>query len=595
MKKFLVILLVQLCVVIALAQKFTPPNGQRLMFVGQDMNSVNGYKNSGAFQTPAGVTTYINDGNTALRSTTDWGAGPLNAVQTASENPNSCISIGYYMVNQTNAIASGQRDNQIRDLANYISEVNRPVFLRIGYEFDGAWNAYNQTSYINAFKRIVDIIRQNANAAKWLVTVWQACTSPFDDNIDGGRENIGAYYPGDNYVDWVGLSWFLLPNETSQVGGTISNQSFLANELVSFGRSHGKPIMIAESAAQGYQLDINNNCNISQSWDGAAAQGCVTKTATQIWNEWYVPFFSFIYANSDIRAVAYINANWDVQSLWAPPYNSGYWGDTRLETNATIKNNWRAEMNKSTWLHGSTTLFSILAGGGTTGGTAPVGKAITIRGNNIRYVSSENGAQSGITCNRTAVGAWERFTVVSAGNGKVALKGSNGRYVSSENGTQAMRCDRTTIGAYEAFDWIAVNSTTVQLKGNNARFVSSENGGIPVTCNRTVAGSWENFTWAENGTPFSAVTNTIQEPVMGDALDAQFSLFPNPSTLKRIRVTVPTGTTRLRVTDFNGRCIKTIQVNDKKVIDIDLTVAPGVYNIEAINAAKTISKKIVMQ
>jgi hypothetical protein len=594
MKKILLLILLQIGFVCSQAQKFVPPNGQRLVFIGQDIPSVNAYKGSNAFQTPSGVTTYINDANNGLRNTVGAANASNNAVQSASENPNSCIAIGYYMVNQTDAIAAGQRDAQIRDLANYISEVNRPVFLRIGYEFDGAWNAYNQTSYINAFRRIVDIIRQNPNAAKWLVTVWQACTSPFDDNIDGGRENIAAYYPGDNYVDWAGLSWFLLPNETSITGGTISTQSFLTTELVNFARSHGKPIMIAESTPQGYQLDVNTNCNISNGWDGNPSQGCVTKTPAQIWNEWYVPFFNFIYANADVRAVAYINANWDSQPQWGPPYGSGYWGDTRMETNTTIRTNWRTEMNKATWLHGSNTLFNTLAGGGGGGTTtAPVGQAITLRGNNVRFVSSENGAQTGITCNRTAVGAWERFTVVSAGNGKIALKGTNGRYISSENGAQAMRCDRTAIGTQEAFDWVSVNSTTVQLRGSNGQYVSSENGVGSMFCNRASPGTWENFNWATNGTPFSLVTLGNEEAIDASAPNVGLNFYAIAQ--KTFRVELPEGTTTLSVLDMSGRQVKRMATSGKQVVEVDLTNASGVYVVQAIGAGKAVSKKIVVQ
>jgi GH35 family endo-1,4-beta-xylanase len=231
-------------------------------------------------------------------------------------------------------------------------------------------------------------------------------------------------------------------------------------------------------------------------------------------------------------------------------------------------------------------------GGGTT--TAPVGKAITLRGSNARFVSSENGAQSGITCNRTAVGSWERFTVVSAGNGKIALKGTNGRYVSSENGTQAMRCDRTTIGASEAFDWVAVNGTTVQLRGNNARFVSSENGVGSMTCNRTAAGAWENFNWAENGTPFANISTATEELLITNEADAGFKVMAISGTAKMFRVTLPTGTTALRVIDYSGRQIKTIPVNGKKLVDLDLNTASGIYIIQAVSAAKSISKKVIV-
>jgi hypothetical protein len=587
MKK-IVLLMLSLCFTASFSQKFTPPNGQRLMFIGQDINSVNGYKNSGAFQTPAGVTTYINDTNTALRSTTDWGAGPLNAVQTAADNPNSTISIGYYIVNQTDNIIAGQRDAQIRDIANYIAQVNRPVFLRIGYEFDGAWNAYNQTSYINAYKRIVDIIRQNAGAAKWLVTVWQSCTSPIDDNIDGGRENLGAYYPGDNYVDWVGMSWFLLPNELATTRSTISTQLVLGNELVAFARTHGKPVMIAESAPQGYQLDVNTNCNIG-GWDGVAGQGCIGKTPAQIWSEWFAPFFGFIYANPEIRGVAYINANWDAQTLWASPYPQGYWGDTRIETNATIKANWRTELNKPTWLHGSSTLFNTLAGTTTGGGgggttTSPVGKAISIQ-NGGKYISSENGAASGITCNRATVGAWERFTVVAQANGKVALKGTNGRYVSSENGVQAMRCDRTTVGTSELFDLVNLTGTSFQLRGSDGRFVSSENGVGSMFCNRAAPGTWEVFNWAQNGAAFrSAVSKDLAADSGSD-----FTFYPNP-TNSSITVELPKDSVKINIIDSNGKSVKAINTNGETKLQVNLNLPSGIYflNVDDANAKKLI-------
>ena len=92
--------------------------------------------------------------------------------------------------------------------------------------------------------------------------------------------------------------------------------------------------------------------------------------------------------------------------------------------------------------------------GGSTGGTAPpIGQVITLKGSDNLYVSSEDGTQA-MNCNRTAAQGWEHFTVVDAGNGKVALQNS-GFYVSSENGTQAITCNRTAIGSWESFDWIA--------------------------------------------------------------------------------------------------------------------------------------------
>ena len=171
--------------------------------------------------------------------------------------------------------------------------------------------------------------------------VWQSSTSPIDDILDGGRENLLDYYPGDDYVDWFGMSWFLPNNEMATVGATPSTQIFLANEMVDLARQRSKPMMICEAAAQGYDILAGSNSNISSVWDGDASQGTVNKTGTQIWDEWFQPYFDFIYANDDvIKGVTYINADWDSQDLWDAPYEQGYWGDTRISRKCTIETNW---------------------------------------------------------------------------------------------------------------------------------------------------------------------------------------------------------------------------------------------------------------
>jgi glucosylceramidase len=122
---------------------------------------------------------------------------------------------------------------------------------------------------------------------------------------------------------------------------------------------------------------------------------------------------------------------------------------------------------------------------------APIGSVITLKGINNQYVSSENGTAA-MNCNRPTASAWEQFTVVDAGAGKIALKGM-GKYVSSENGTQAITCNRTAIGDWEKFDWVINADGKISLKGNNSKYVSSENGTQPMTCNRASISGWEAF------------------------------------------------------------------------------------------------------
>jgi len=113
---------------------------------------------------------------------------------------------------------------------------------------------------------------------------------------------------------------------------------------------------------------------------------------------------------------------------------------------------------------------------------------ITLKGSNGKYINSHNGL-SAMTCDSIAP---QTFTVFDAGGGKVALR-CMGKYVSSENGNQPMTCNRTTVGDWEKFDLITNTDGTISLKGNNGLYVSSENGAAPVTCSRTIISGWEKF------------------------------------------------------------------------------------------------------
>lgn len=128
-----------------------------------------------------------------------------------------------------------------------------------------------------------------------------------------------------------------------------------------------------------------------------------------------------------------------------------------------------------------------------TPGTAPIGSVISIRGNNNLFASGQNGTQP-MLCNRATVQAWEQFTVVDAGGGKVALR-SMSKYVSSENGVSAITCSRATIGDWEKFDWVSNTDGTFSLRGNNGLYISSENGAQAMTCTRPTIGGWEKFTY----------------------------------------------------------------------------------------------------
>ena len=333
---------------------------QRLFIIGQDLGSVRDYYASGCCPQADGNTAYLNFYALASRAggfgglgidlegepvhtEFDWGAGPANAWKSATEFPGG-FAIGLSMPenNQPDGLAqiiAGDHDASIRQLARFVSMIEGPVYLRVGYEFDGGWNAgyENHENFIAAYRRIVDGLR--AAGTRNVEYVWQSAASPLND-LDGYRDGeISRWYPGDNYVDWVALSYFMHPDERPRVKTSHEPRRprQLIDEVLDFARHHGKPVMIAEAAPQGYDLARGSNANIGGIWDGPQAADRRQVGPREIWEAWFAPLFELMEENSDvIYALAYINCNWDVQDMWDAPYESGYWGDSRLQVSPVI-------------------------------------------------------------------------------------------------------------------------------------------------------------------------------------------------------------------------------------------------------------------
>lgn len=337
------------------------PSAEKLLILGQDLSAVRGYMASDCCLQPDGLTAYLDfydilkpgdfgglgidaDGE-QLDFELSWGAGPNSAYLTATDFGVSDIAIGLSITENEHPgglqrIIGGEHDDEIRQLARFAELVDGQVYLRIGYEFDGAWNHgyWNPDQYIGAYQRIVDILR--TEGADNVEYVLQASAAGVDEIIDGGHEDISKWYPGDEYVDWIGLSWFMNPDERSivpQTNFTPMSPGELSDEVLQLAREKGKPVMIAEASPQAFDLNENFTANHSPLWDGDPTTDQKPVTDDEIWDYWFAPLFAYMEENRDvIDALAYINVDWDSQPMWGPPYESGFWGDTRLETNPEL-------------------------------------------------------------------------------------------------------------------------------------------------------------------------------------------------------------------------------------------------------------------
>ena len=303
------------------APKFAPADGQKLLIIGQDLGSVGGldshqagYVDNVSTHLPAGITTYTDiPGLGGLTAQSNWGAGDIHAGAYLQDSTfrNSFLVIGLYIVNRLSGIKAGFFDSSIRRLAEWVRSAPKPVFIRVGYEFEGPWNDYDPEEYRAAWRHIVHLFDEEEvrNAA----FVWQSAGLNY--------QNIERWYPGDEYVNWVGYSHF---------DGVNMGQSILA-----FADEHKKPVMIAEATPR------------RQIKDGSPENH---------WRSWYIPLFNRIYDNDRIKALAYINADWEAQPMWR---NQG-WGDSRVQAVDFIRRAWESEIAKTPWVTASDSLFKQL-------------------------------------------------------------------------------------------------------------------------------------------------------------------------------------------------------------------------------------------
>lgn len=105
-------------------------------------------------------------------------------------------------------VLQGNYDSEIIQFAKTIKSLKKPVFVRIGNEMNGSWALWSHKYIYNdsdlyklSYRRIVDIFKKlEINNAYF---VW----NPNNREIPYFSWNHASmYYPGDEYVDWIGLT-----------------------------------------------------------------------------------------------------------------------------------------------------------------------------------------------------------------------------------------------------------------------------------------------------------------------------------------------------------------------------------------------------
>jgi hypothetical protein len=142
------------------------------------------------------------------------------------------------------AIAAGQQDAAIRAMAQAVAADPWQVIISYGQEFNGNWYSWGAggsdgssgATYVAAWRRIWEIFQaEGAHNVTWL----------WDPNVVyAGSAPLAQWYPGDQYVDWVGLDGYFA--ESWYTFSSLFGPSVTALRQVT-----AKPLLIAESGVAG--------------------------------------------------------------------------------------------------------------------------------------------------------------------------------------------------------------------------------------------------------------------------------------------------------------------------------------------------------
>jgi beta-mannanase len=138
------------------------------------------------------------------------------------------------------AIISGEMDGYIDSFASGVKSFGGPVELRFGHEMNGDWYPWGNRpdDYVAAYKHVVDQFRKDgvSNVTwMWCINAESVPSAPISD--------AKKFYPGDSYVDVIGIDGFNFGQSNWRTFSQVFNSSY------NFAASFHKKISLAETAS----------------------------------------------------------------------------------------------------------------------------------------------------------------------------------------------------------------------------------------------------------------------------------------------------------------------------------------------------------
>ncbi|MBI5160245.1 MAG: hypothetical protein HY996_02325 [Micrococcales bacterium] len=170
-----------------------------------------------------------------------WESRPIGASNAQKDDPDYTLA----------KIIGGQYDAYLRQFAADVRATGLPVVIRLDHEMNGDWYPWSERTntnsagqFVQMWRHVYDIFEQegaNANVA-WL---WSPNRIDRLDRSAQTEASLRALYPGDEYVDWVGMSGYLRSSSESPTFQTTFGRTLAQLRAI----APGKKIFLSEVGA----------------------------------------------------------------------------------------------------------------------------------------------------------------------------------------------------------------------------------------------------------------------------------------------------------------------------------------------------------
>ena len=205
-------------------------------------------------------------------------------------------------------IISGLYDDALLKWANASKKHKKPIALIFGHEMNGNWNDWSGSknggsklmkngvyegpeTFKLAYRHVIDVFRKAK--VKHITWLFHCNILLNDENLDGKWNAPKNYYPGDDYIDWIGTSIYAPFNPKAKWWQTFEE---ILNRQ-------------DKSSRKAYEqlLDISSTKPL------ALLEFGVTDYHKESKSIWLKEAFEYILNNKNIRfqAINYWHENWD--------------------------------------------------------------------------------------------------------------------------------------------------------------------------------------------------------------------------------------------------------------------------------------------